>query len=141
MPFHFENVNWLAVLVVAVINFFVGAIWYTALFGKLWIKLNGYTEEQVKEMQAKMSPVRFFGGMVLSQMALALAVAAVLTGFTEPNIQVGILVGVAFWLVSAAISMTNHLASDKPGALYVLNVACHLIYLVVAGVLLGVWHT
>jgi hypothetical protein len=141
MPFHFEHINWLAVIVVAVINFFVGAIWYTALFGKLWIKLNGYTEEQVKEMQAKMSPLRFFGGMVLSQIVLALAVAAVLTGFTEPNLQTGILVGVAFWLVSAAISMTNHLASDKPDSLYVLNVACHLIYLVVAGVLLGVWHT
>jgi heme/copper-type cytochrome/quinol oxidase subunit 4 len=141
MPFHFDSINWLAVLVAAVINFFVGAIWYTALFGKLWIRLNGYSEETVKEMQAKMSPARFFGGMIVSQILLALAVALVLTGFTEPSLQVGILVGLAFWLVSAVISMTNHLASDKPDALYVLNVACHLIYLVIAGALLGVWHT
>ena len=52
MPFDFAKINWLAVLVVAVANFFVGAIWYTVLFGKLWIQLNGYTEQQVKEMQA-----------------------------------------------------------------------------------------
>jgi heme/copper-type cytochrome/quinol oxidase subunit 4 len=140
MPFHFENINWLAVLAAAVINFFVGAIWYTALFGKLWIKLNGYSEQQVKEMQAKMSPPRFFGGMILSQIVLALAVAFVLTSFAEPNLQTSVLVGLAFWLVSAAISMTNHLASDKPDALYVLNVACHLIYLLIVGALLGIWH-
>jgi hypothetical protein len=139
MPFRFENIHWLAVLAAAVINFFVGAIWYTALFGKLWIKLNGYSEQQVKEMQAKMSPLRFFGGMILSQILLALAVAFVLTGW-EPNLQTGLLVGLAFWLVSASISMTNHLASEKPDALYVLNVACHLIYALVVGALLGIWH-
>src|SRR6266851_8987609 len=126
MPFHFENIDWLAVLASAVINFFVGAIWYTALFGKLWIKLNGYSEEQVKEMQAKMSPLRFFGGMILSQILLALAVAFVLTGFAESTLQSGLLVGLAFWLVSAAISMTKHLASDRPDGLYALNVTCHL---------------
>ena len=140
MPFDFAKINWLAVLVVAVINFFVGALWYTVLFGKLWIQLNGYSEQQVKEMQAKMSPVRFFGGMILSKLVLALAVAVVLTGFAELNIQTALMVAVAIWLVSAAISMTNHLASDKPDALYLLNVGCHLVYLVVAGVLPGLWR-
>ena len=140
MPFDFAKINWLAVLVVAVANFFVGAIWYTVLFGKLWIQLNGYSEQQVKEMQAKMSPVRFFGGMVLSQLILALATAVVLTGFADLNLQTALVVGLAFWLVSAAISMTNHLASDKPDALYLLNVSCHLVYLVVASVVLGLWR-
>jgi hypothetical protein len=140
MPFDFAKINWLAVLVVAVANFFVGAIWYTVLFGKLWIQLNGYSEQQVKEMQAKMSPVRFFGGMVLSQLILALATAVVLTGFADLNLQTALVVGLAFWLVSAAISMTNHLASGKPDALYLLNVSCHLVYLVVASVVLGLWR-
>jgi hypothetical protein len=140
MPFDFANINWLAVLVVAVANFFIGAIWYTVLFGKLWIQLNGYSEQQVKEMQAKMSPVRFFGGMVLSQIGLALGVAVVLTGFAELRLQAAIVVGLAFWLVSAAISMTNHLASDKPDALFLLNVGCHLLYLVVASVVFGMWR-
>jgi hypothetical protein len=140
MPFDFAKINWLGVLVVAVINFFVGALWYTVMFGKLWIQLNGYSEQQVKEMQAKMSPVRFFGGMILSQLVLALAVAVVLASFAELNLQVAFVVGVAFWLVSAAISMTNHLASDKPDALYLIDVSCHLVYLIVAGVLLGLWR-
>jgi hypothetical protein len=140
MPFDLAKINWLAVLVVAVINFVVGALWYTVLFGKLWVQLNGYSEQQVKEMQAKMSPVRFFGGMILSQLVLALAVAIVLASFLELNLQVAFVVGVAFWLVSAAISMTNHLASDKPDALYLINVSCHLLYLIVASALLGVWR-
>ena len=140
MPFDFAKINGLAVLVVAIVNFFVGAIWYTVLFGKLWIQLNGFSEQQVKEMQAKMSPLRFFGGMILSQLVLALSVAVVMTGLPELNLQTGVLVGLAFWLVSSAIALTNHIASDKPNALYPLNVGCHLVYLVVAGVLLGVWR-
>ena len=42
--------------VAALIVFFVGGLWYSALFGKLWVRLHGYSEEKVKQMQAAMSP-------------------------------------------------------------------------------------
>ena len=37
----FSQVNWLAVLVGALAYFFLGAIWYSALFRNAWIKATG----------------------------------------------------------------------------------------------------
>jgi hypothetical protein len=62
MPFDLARVNFLAVLVAGLAAFFIGGLWYTVLFGKLWVKLHGYSEEKIKQMQASMSPPRFFGG-------------------------------------------------------------------------------
>ena len=35
MPFKFDEINLLAVLVAGLATFFLGGLWYTALFGKL----------------------------------------------------------------------------------------------------------
>src|SRR5262245_48213223 len=140
VPFEFAKINWLAVLVAGLVAFVVGAVWYTALFGKLWIKLHGFSEAKVKEMQANMSPPRFFGGMILSYLALALALATLLTGFREPNLATGILLGLLFWLGCAGIVMTGHIASDKVLGVYLIDVGCQLVYLVSMGALLGAWH-
>ncbi|HMF10742.1 MAG TPA: DUF1761 domain-containing protein [Gemmataceae bacterium] len=140
MPFDFAKINWLAVAVAALVAFFVGAIWYTALFGKLWIKLHGFSDTKVKEMQANMSPPRFFGGMILSYLVLALTLAVLLTGFAEPNLTAGVFLGLVFWMGSSAIAATGHIASDKVHGVYLIDVGCHLVYLVLMGALLGAWR-
>src|SRR5207249_1686249 len=56
----FSGINLLAVLSAGVITFFLGAVWYMPLFGKLWMKLHGYSEEKVKKMQARLAPAVFF---------------------------------------------------------------------------------
>ena len=140
MPFDLANFNVWAVLVAALIAFLIGALWYTVLFGQLWIKLHGFSEQKVKEMQGAMSPVRFFGGMILSYFVLALALALVLTAFAEPNALIGTALGFLFWLGSSAIAMTGHIASDKRFGVYLIDTGCHLVYLVAIGALLGGWR-
>jgi hypothetical protein len=140
VPFDFAKINWLALLVAGLIAFFVGAIWYTALFGKLWLKLQGFSESKVKEMQAKTPPPRFFGGMILSYLMLAFALALLLSGFPERSVTTGILLGLVFWLGSAAIAMTGHIASDKVLGIYLIDTGCQLVYLLLMGALLGAWR-
>ncbi len=44
-----EQPNYLAVLVVALSTFMIGGLWYSpAVFGKAWMKENGFTEENMK---------------------------------------------------------------------------------------------
>lgn len=53
-------INYLAVLVAAVAQFIIGAIWYMPIFGKMWGKIHGfdaYTPETQAEMQKKMMPL------------------------------------------------------------------------------------
>src|SRR5207249_4301456 len=113
VPFDLAKINIWAVLVAALIAFFIGGLWYTALFGKLWVRLHGFSEEKVQQMQAAMSPPLFFGGMLLSYLVLAVAMAVLLTGFAEPNWFTGIALGLVFWLGAAAVAMTGQIASDK----------------------------
>jgi hypothetical protein len=140
VPFDFAKLNVWAVLVAALIAFLVGAVWYTVLFGKLWIKLHGFSEQKVKEMQAGMSPARFFGGMILSYLVLSAALALILSACAKPSALAGAALGFCFWLGSAAIAMTGYLASDKPFGIYLIDAACQLVYLLAMGALLGGWR-
>jgi hypothetical protein len=140
MPFSGSELNYWAVLVAGLAAFMVGGIWYTGLFGKLWVKLHGFSPEKVKEMQAKMSPPKFFGGMLLSYLALALVLAILLTGLKEQGAGVGAALGFLVWLAVAAVGMTAHIASDKVIGLYWIDVGCELVYLLIMGALLGAWR-
>ena len=40
--------NWLAIVLATVAFFAVGALWYTVLFGKAWLREVGIPEEQLK---------------------------------------------------------------------------------------------
>lgn len=51
------NINWLALIVAAIVPLAVGALWYGPLFGKVWQEEVGITDEQL--MQGNM--VKIFG--------------------------------------------------------------------------------
>ena len=140
MPFDFAKVNVWAVLVAALIAFLVGGIWYTAVFGKLWVRLHGFSEERIAKMKAAMSPPRFFGGMFISYLVLAAALALTLTATPEPTAQTGILLGILFWVATSAIAMTGQIASDRHIGIYFIDVGCALVYLVLMGWVLGTWR-
>jgi Protein of unknown function (DUF1761) len=140
VPFDLAKINIWAVLVAALIAFFIGGLWYTALFGKLWIRLHGYSEEKVKQMQAAMSPPLFFGGMLLSYLVLSFALAVLLTGFTDPNVLTGLALGLVFWIGAAAVAMTGQIASDRSNGIYLIDIGCNLVYLLLMGALLGFWR-
>jgi hypothetical protein len=141
MPFKLSDVNFLAVLVAAVVGFLIGGVWYTALFGKLWIKLHNFSEERMAAMKARRPPPVFFGIMIVCYLVLSFAMAVLLTGYPERNALTGVVFGALLWLgPAAAISMTGHISSDKANGLYLIDVGCELVYLVVMGLILGAWH-
>ncbi|MEO5754949.1 MAG: DUF1761 domain-containing protein [Chthoniobacterales bacterium] len=69
-----DQINWLAVLLAALSMFLVGGLWYSPfLFGKVWMRANNFTEEQVEAFPKG----RAFGGAFL----LALVMSANLAMF------------------------------------------------------------
>ncbi len=70
------DVNYIAVLVAAVAQFVVGAIWYMPIFGKLWGQIHGFqklSKSQQKEAQQQMMPMLVvqFIGTLLTTVVLA----------------------------------------------------------------------
>lgn len=64
-------INWLAVLVAALIPFPLGFVWYGPLFGKPWMASVGLT----KEDGAKMNPAKVFGTSFVAQLIMAFCLA------------------------------------------------------------------
>src|SRR5438045_9134769 len=48
-----KDINWIAVLVGALGYFFLGAMWYSALFKKKWIAYQGISAEDMSKPDAK----------------------------------------------------------------------------------------
>ncbi len=74
------NINFLAILVATIAQFIVGAVWYSALFGKLWGKIHGFdklTKEIQDKMMKQMGPFYAlqFGVTLLTSFVLAIFLA------------------------------------------------------------------
>lgn len=139
--FTLDQIKFVAVLVAGLATFFLGAIWYTALFGKLRAQLLGYTEEKLRELQAKRPPPIFLGGMLVSYLVLALVLAVVVYLADATSAGQGALIGFLLWLGPAAcIGMTDHLASDRPIGVFFIDTSFQLIFLIMMGAILGGWR-
>jgi len=137
---HFDQINYLAVIVATLATFMLGGLWYTALFGKLWITTQGYSEAQVAEMKAKMVPAKFFGGMIIAYFVLSLVMAVIFQRFEVGTAFAGAKVGLAIWVIVAAVEWTSHLASNRSVTGYFIDVVNQLIYFAMIGAILGGWR-
>jgi hypothetical protein len=141
MKFDLAGVNWIAVVVAAVATFVLGGLWYTALFGKLWQRLHGYSDEKLKAMQKARPPHVFFGTMIVSYLVLAAVLGVLFVSFGVASARSGAVVGGLVWIgPAAAIGLTAWIASDKKFGIYAIDLAYQFVFLVMMGAILGGWR-
>jgi len=140
MGIDFAALNWLAIAVVCIATFFLGAVWYTA-FGPLWVKYNRYTPEQVAAMQKSRPPALFFGGMIVSYAIFAVFLAILVQNLALSGVIAGALAGLVLWLaIALPINLTSWLASTKHLGVYIIDTAYQLVFLTGGAVVLAVWR-
>ena len=132
-------VNYVAVLVAAIVQMGVGMLWYGPLFGKAWMKLVGLTkkdtEKAMKEGMAKTYFISFLGALV-SAYVLAYLVGA----FNAASAIEGATIGFWAWTgFVATTQLTGVLWEGKTWNLYYLDVAYQLVALLLMGGLLAAW--
>jgi len=133
------EINYLAVLVAAVVNMAIGAAWYSqALFGKIWMQQSGVTQQQItaaKKQMPLMYAASFVGALVMS---FVLAHFVTLVGAS--TISAGIQTGFWAWLgFVATTSLAGILWEGKKPGLYLLNNSYNLVALILMGAILAVW--
>lgn len=133
------EINWLSVLVVAVINFIIGFLWYGPLFGKQWMKAMKFTSADIKKGKEK----GMAGPMVISFItslitAFILAVFVGLAGASSivDGAFVGILVWLGFFLTTAIGSM---LWEGKSSSLFFLNTTYDIVRFIIMAAILAAW--
>ena len=130
------EVNYLAVLAAAVATFVLGGLWYSpALFGKVWQREAGVTEEKMKS--ANMALI--FG----LTFVLALIAAWVFALFLGPRPPMALGLGAGFsaglcW-VAASLGI-NYLFERKSLKLWLINGGYHTLQFTIIGLILALWH-
>lgn len=137
---HLYDINFLAVLASAVIAFMLGAIWYSPLFfAKQWIEIHADTPEKLKAIQAGAKKAYAVSFTCLLVMAAAMAMLVAITNMSTAF--AGIKLGVLCWLgFAATIGLMANIYSDKPLKAFLLDAGYQLVYFVVMGAILAVWH-
>jgi hypothetical protein len=80
------ELNYFAIIAASAIQFILGAIWYTPVFGKTWGKIHGFdkvSKEEQKKMMKSMGPMLAvqFLVTVITTFVLALFIAALPAGW------------------------------------------------------------
>lgn len=70
------ELNYVAIVIASVLQFICGAIWYSALFGKLWGQIHGF-DKLSKEVQAAM--MKSMGPMYAVQFIVTLVATTALS--------------------------------------------------------------
>lgn len=133
-----SSINVWAVLVAALSAFVVGWLWYGPLFGKQWMKLNGFTEEMLRKGGGMSMPLV----MIINYIATALAAFAIAMFIgSEADMHFGIFAGfmiALFWIGTSRLN--DVLYERKPFKLYLINVGYYLVIYIIMGAVLGAWH-
>lgn len=136
-------INYLAVLVAAVINMVVGSLWYGPLFSKPWMKLSGITHEDINKAKARgMGKSYFlaFVGSLLMAYVLAHNVELGKAYFNTSNLVTGFNAGFWSWLgFVVPVTFGSVLWEGKSWKLWSINTFYYLIVLVINGLILASW--
>ena len=136
-----SGVNYLAVLVSAIIIFALGGLWYSpVLFAKRWVALQNRTMEQMKEMSAGGTPVKFLEVFICGLLT-AWILGIIVSHYGAMTLGGGAFVGLLCWIgFAGATSYGSALFSFKPRALWAIDSGFNLVSFVVAGAILAVWR-
>lgn len=135
----FSVINWLAVIVATLASFALGAIWYSFLFKKSWIREVGIPEEKMKE-GANMAKI--FGTCLLLTAMMSLGMAMLIQGHGkgEIDLQGGILHGVFIGLCFVAPTVgINYLYQRKSLQLFLIDAGYQVSFLIIMGAILASW--
>lgn len=134
------QINYVAILVSAVVFMFLGYLWYGPFFGKLWMKLIGATQKDMdaaKAGMAKTYAISFIGALVTTYV-----LAHFVSVGQAASFGTGATIGFWAWLGFVATTGVNEFIyspKPKPWKLYWLNQGYWLVSLLIAGGILAVW--
>ena len=133
---HIMNFNWWAILVVTLIQFFLGALWYSLLFAKPWMALTGHTKGEKPTGIVFAMSSSFIGGLILS-----FILAHVIYWSGANTLHRGAFVGFICWLGFMAAPLfaeTNY--EKRPYKLFAINSGYWLVAMLISGVVLACWR-
>jgi hypothetical protein len=132
-------VNYLAVLVAAMIAMVIGGLWYSpVLFGKQWMKLRGMDPAAMANMKMPMQSMLI---EFITTLVMAFVIAEFAAWVGAATLMGGIVLGVWLWLGFAATLLVGmSVWEGRPWGLFFINGGLRLVNIVVMAAIIGAWH-
>ncbi len=131
------NINLIGVALAGIVGMAVGALWYSPIFGKQWMKLIGFNKETIEATKKRGMILSYslgFVGQLVTAYALALLIAFSFQYFS--GFSYGVILWVWFGIV-LPIQMGGVLWEGKSWKLFMLNSAYSLVQLLAMGLVLS----
>ncbi|MCL4482476.1 MAG: DUF1761 domain-containing protein [Bacteroidetes bacterium] len=133
----FAKVNIWAVILAGFSYLIVGALWYSPLlFGKQWIRLNGFTDEDFKSNKPMwlITVLSFLSGAIASFL-----ISMVLGPNSSASFGaiIGAIVAI-FWITMSKLTLV--LFENQPIKLFLLHAGFDVLSFMVMGAIVGFWR-
>lgn len=133
-------INYLAVLVAAVVAYAVGALWHSPIgFGGYWMHLMGLNRESMRKMPLTAKQAMILGFLVTVLVSYVLAFFMSMTyAFT---VSTALELGFWLWLGFLAPTLANGLLWEgKSFKLFAFNAVYALVNIEIMAIVLGLWQ-
>lgn len=131
------HLNHLAIIVAALSDLLVGALWYSPLlFYKPWRDANGFTDEGIKKA---LNPVKTYGLTCLFSLIISYNLAFLL-GSPDMNASQGTLYGLLTGVWAALAFMIVGLFEQRTWGYMLINASYMLVAFTLKGLIIGAWR-
>lgn len=125
-------IPWLAILVATVASFLLGFLWYSVLFGRVWMREAGLDEQACRGRSQLLLFGTTFVLTLISTSILSFCLSP------KPGPGYGAVTGLVVGLGWVATSLgTNYLFEGRSLKMFAINGGFHVVRFVVAGTILG----
>jgi len=131
------RLNWLAILVAAIVHWLFGAVWFTVL-SKQW---QAGLRMSPDELQQYTSHPNFWPYLIsfVCNLIIAYVIARVLTAYARYGLFRGIGTGILIGLVAAMAMLTEMVFEARAASFILISALYPLIGCILMGIIIGVW--
>ena len=132
--------NWLAVVVGALVYFALGALWYSPmLFAKPWQRAIGWDENRAPPQASAMTYVVPLVAYIVMAIAIGLLAAATGTDTLAEGIVLGLVVGIGLSLAHTFVDASFSPEKPQPWTWFAINGTYHALGLLIVSVIIAIW--
>lgn len=130
----FSLINWLAVAVLTVFSFMLGAFWHSVLFKKPWKE----DSKSIYNSENRGNPFKIFGLTGISHLVAVMALAMFIghSSTAVCGILYGLVVSIVW--VSTSIGVT-YLFVGRSFRLFLIDTGFYVVFYTVSGLILAIW--
>jgi hypothetical protein len=136
------DLNWLAVVVAAVAYYALGAIWYARpAFGSIWMDSIGWKPDPESGPQMSTANIVLpIAAFLVTSVALGMLAASSGTDTLGEGVLLGFVAGVGVAAMITLVTAAYDPISPKPVTWFLVTGGYHLVGIVIASGIIGVWQ-